>query len=287
MGPQAEVPHPAVTPGKENIAGHHPAAPVHRQVAERRQDRRRVIGQRLHRGDGIRDQQPPLSPAIVGGVVVVGLGLGHPDVDRHHIAVGELVVGVVEVILLHRAVVAIGGVVIPIAEIDNLRLRDRPHRVAEINQQGQPQLLTRRRRRRRRRLRAVLRCRQVSQTPLALQIVPALGNSHRLIPARITFQRLLPGRLGIDPDMLLPARRRRSALANYHTSRNKLPAVGRQLRVIVRLSLRIEHDRVAVQRLKHGIEFVPLAPERNLGPIRLRERHLARKGRPQRRVTQY
>jgi hypothetical protein len=83
--------------------------------------------------------------------------------------------------------------------------------------------------------------------------------------------------------MLFQAHCRRIALADSDTGGNELIAVGGQLRVIVSFGLLVEHDRVPVQGLKDGVEFIALPPEHDLRAIRLREGHLLGEWRTQSR----
>ncbi len=282
MGPQPIRPNPAIGSREEDIAGGYAAAPIHRQVAERRQDVCCVIRQRFHGSDGIRDEQAPLYPAIVGGVVVIGLGLGRPDVDCHHVAVGEQVCGVVEVVLFYRAIVAVAGVAVAVTVVDDFRLRDGSDCITEINQQGQPQLLSCRGPGRWRLRVAVLRGSEFGEPLSALQIAPTPCNFHTLIPTREAGCCLLAHCLGIDSQVRFEAQRRRIAPANGNADANELLPVGGQLRVLVASGLLVEDDRVSIQGFEHSVEFVALPPEHNLCPVRLRERHLLCEGRARR-----
>ena len=271
--PQAKRPDPAVVPGEENVTGQHLAAGIHRKVAESRQDGRGVIRQSLHGIDRGGDERPPFRSAINRGVVVVRLGQRHPDVERDHVAVGELVVRIVEVVFLHRAVVPVAGVTVAIGKIEDFRLRDGSHIITEIYQQGQPELHSGGGERGRRQLWAVLRG-QVSQLPFRLQLAPPLTDAHHLIPVRKPLRHLLPNGLGIDPQMLLQTQGHWIALPHGDPGGEELIAGGGQLRVFIGLGRLVEHHGVTVQRLKDRIKFIALAPQHNRRAVRLRERNL-------------
>ena len=141
VGPEAVGPHAAIAAGIKDIAGHDPVAAVHRQGVEGGEDFRGVIRQGLHDVDGIVDQQPALDSGVDAGIVVEAFRLRHAEVGGDGIGVGQEVVGVVPVVCLDRAVVAVSGVIVAIAKVDDVGLGDGGGVIGEVDQQGESDLV--------------------------------------------------------------------------------------------------------------------------------------------------
>ena len=278
--PEAEVPDSPVAAGVEDVAGHGVARAVGRQRGELRGDLRRVVRQGLEDGDGVLDEEDPLFAAVLGRVVVVALGLGHADVGGDDVGVRQQAVGDVLVVLLHRAVVAEARVGVPVAEVDDVRARDRGGVVGEVDEQAEADFRARR-----------LVCGRRERGPFegrgvdrrragraggrrlesGLPVLPALAGAGARLPFLTPFRRAVARQDGIGAQMLWNPELGGVALPDAQGRGDEVASVVRLRGVVIAFVSGGEDDCIPLRRFEDGVEFIASTVDFDDRPVGLGE----------------
>jgi len=268
MRPQPVAPAPAVVASVKNVQSQDPVLRVGAERGEGGENLTVVVRQGLHGFEGVFNEQAALLTGILAGVVVGGFGFGGADVNGHHVGVSQLPVGVVSEVGFDRPVVAVTGIIVAIAEVEDFGLGHGGHVVLEINQQSQPDFQAHRGPAGRGEGGAV----GGGQGQGLFARLPAFGNSHALVPARESRRRLLRHGVGADAQVGLETQALRIAKMNLHAGGKQLAAILRKAGIAIGHEPLVKDNRVAVEGFENGMKFIPLAPQADGGAVGLAKR---------------
>ncbi len=208
--------------------------------------------------------------SILGNVAVKAVRPFHADVCSDHVGIGQQSAGHIVEILLDRAVVAVPGVTVAIAEFVDVLARYDRLCVRKVDQQAEPDLGAGRSETGRSHHRdpsGRLRAQQLQPT---LALLPTTPDLHAGIPALEPLPRLLGGHLGIDTQMLRQAVQGRIIATDQQLSRYQLGTVRRQPRIGIGLGCFVPYDRIALM-FEDRTELIALTPHLYPRAVRLRE----------------